>query len=330
MSQYDYIKDVARYALANDQSRLRESLYSLVDYSFKTKKVNFATQLQSIIKESRERTDRCEEYRIIPQDMYNNEANGLILQTVMSSFKLDNLICTPQVRKELEYFIKEYKESSLLRSVHIPLTNKIIFYGPSGCGKTLAAYVLAGELEKPLLIVNLGAVVSSKLGETSKNVTKIFKQGTFENAVIFFDEFDSLGKIRDYDQDHGEMKRVVNTLLQLFDYLPENAIVIAATNQLQMIDDALKRRFDLSLELNTPGKKEVNALVNLTVGDKFRFDDETIKAQAIELCDGLSYYVIKRTLLTSIKRTILDKGITDVIESEKWLDLIKNEKKESK
>ena len=97
-----------------------------------------------------------------------------------------------------------------------------------------------------------------------------------------------------------------------------------------MIDDALKRRFDLSLELKVPGKKERKALVSLTVGDKFRFDDDTIKEKTIKLCDGLSYYVIKRTLLSSIKRTILDKGITDTIESKKWLELIKNEKKESK
>ena len=259
--------------------------------------------------------------------MYNNEANGLILQTVMSSFKLDNLICTAQVRKELEYFIKEHNESSLLKSVHIPLTNKIIFYGPSGCGKTLAAYVLAGELGKPLLIVNLGAIVSSKLGETSRNITKIFKQGAFENAIIFLDEFDSIGKIRDYDQDHGEMKRVVNTLLQLFDYLQENAIVIAATNQLQMIDEALKRRFDLALELKCPTEKEIRALVNLTIGDKFKFDNAKIKDQAIKLCIGLSYYVIKRTLLTSIKRSILDNGMTNKIESKKWLELIENEKR---
>lgn len=327
MSQYDYIKEVAKYALANDQSRLKEILYSLVDYSYKTNKANFATQLQAIIKESKENTQRETVNRLIPNDMYNNEANGLILQTVMSSFKLDNLICTTQVRKELEYFIKEHRESSLLKSVHIPLTNKIIFYGPSGCGKTLAAYVLAGELGKPLLIVNLGAIVSSKLGETSKNITKIFKQGSFENAIIFLDEFDSIGKIRDYDQDHGEMKRVVNTLLQLFDYLQENAIVIAATNQLQMIDEALKRRFDLALELKCPTEKEIRALVNLTIGDRFKFDNAKIKNQAIKLCIGLSYYVIKRTLLTSIKRSILDKGMTHKIESRKWLELIENEKR---
>lgn len=99
--------------------------------------------------------------------------------------------------------------------------------------KTLSAYVLAGELNRPLIIVNLGTVISSRLGETSKNLTQIFKTAVQEKAIVLLDEFDSLGKIRDYDQDHGEMKRVVNTILQLFDFVSQDTIIIAATNQLQ-------------------------------------------------------------------------------------------------
>ena len=111
-----------------------------------------------------------------------------------------------------------------------------------GSGKTLAAYVLAGELEKMMIVINLGAIVSSKLGETSKNLAKIFRRAATEDCIIFLDEFDTLGKVRDYGQDHGEMKRVVNTILQLFDYLPQSSIVIAATNQQDRIDEALLRR----------------------------------------------------------------------------------------
>ncbi|WP_400260912.1 AAA family ATPase [Sphingobacterium sp. SG20118] len=103
---------------------------------------------------------------------------------------------------------------------------------------------------KMIIVVHLSAIVSSKLGETSKNLAKIFRKAAQEDCIIFIDEFDSLGKVRDYSQDHGEMKRVVKTILQLFDYLPQSSMVIAATNQKEMLDEALLRRFDLFLLLN--------------------------------------------------------------------------------
>lgn len=151
---------------------------------------------------------------------------------------------------------KTYKNDTLLRRYNLPIANKLLMHGPSGCGKTLASYVIAGELNKMMVVVNLGAIVSSKLGETSKNLAKIFRRAAAEDCIIFIDEFDSLGKVRDYSQDHGEMKRVVNTILQPIDYLPQNSIVIAATNQKDMLDDALLRRFDFSIEFGLPNEKK--------------------------------------------------------------------------
>jgi SpoVK/Ycf46/Vps4 family AAA+-type ATPase len=107
----------------------------------------------------------------------------------------------------------------------------------------------------------------TKLGETSKNLSKIFKKASLDDCIIFLDEFDSLGKIRDYSQDHGEMKRVVNTILQLFDYLPQSSIVIAATNQKEMIDEALLRRFDNIITFSLPTEKEIKELIDLTLKD---------------------------------------------------------------
>lgn len=109
----------------------------------------------------------------------------------------------------MELFIKEHKAIELLQKFDLPVANKILLHGPSGCGKTLASYVIARELKKMMAVVNLGAIVSSKLGETSKNLANIFRKASSEDCIIFIDEFDSLGKVRDYDQDHGEMKRVV-------------------------------------------------------------------------------------------------------------------------
>ena len=212
---------------------------SNVEYSQQNNRGKFATEILSIIKDSdRENSlGKLKEYRL--NKHFDYKADEYILQTVTSSFTMKDLVCTQDVREEFEYFIKERQQTEALVQMDIPVSNKILLHGPSGCGKTLSAYVLAGELSRPLIIVNLGTIISSRLGETSKNLTQIFKTAVQEKAIVLLDEFDSLGKIRDYDQDHGEMKRVVNTILQLFDFVSQDTIIIAATNQLQMIDEAL-------------------------------------------------------------------------------------------
>lgn len=325
MSQYDYVKDIARYALANDNIRLLETLYALVDYAQQINKNNFALQLQSIIKEAKRR----DAFFVNPyKTVDDNELDGIVFDSIISDYSLGNLVCSPTVRKDLEYFIKEHRSNDVLNRLNIPLSNKVFFHGPSGCGKTLAAYVLAGELRKPLTIVNLGAIVSSKLGETSKNLTKIFKRAAEEKSVIFFDEFDSLGKIRDYDQDHGEMKRVVNTMLQLFDFFSKDCIIIAATNQIQMIDEALLRRFDITIKLDYPETKQVKELVTSVLkSGSFVFDDKILSNNVIKECKNISYYTIKKTLLTAIKRTVLDNENLSLskINTKIWDELVKSE-----
>ena len=240
---------------------------------------------------------------------------------------MKDLVCTQDVREEFEYFIKERQQTEALVQMDIPVSNKILLHGPSGCGKTLSAYVLAGELNRPLIIVNLGTVISSRLGETSKNLTQIFKTAVQEKAIVLLDEFDSLGKIRDYDQDHGEMRRVVNTILQLFDFVSQDTIIIAATNQLQMIDEALIRRFDLSIKMDLPNSEQVHALIQYTIKDRFVFDDEQVKENIINSeCRNLSYYVIKRALLNAIKRNILDGYNDNIIRTNIWKKLLNDKR----
>ena len=141
------------------------------------------------------------------------------------------------------------------------------------------------------------------------------------------DEFDSLGRIRDYDQDHGEMKRVVNTILQLFDFVSQDTIIIAATNQLQMIDEALIRRFDLSIKMDLPNSEQVHALIQYTIKDRFVFDDEQVKENIINSeCRNLSYYVIKRALLNAIKRNILDGYNDNIIRTNIWKKLLNDKR----
>ena len=237
----------------------------------------------------------------------DKEYDEFLIEKLTSDYTFDNLVCSNEVKNDLTLFVEEHKFLSLLDQYDLPVSNKVIFHGPSGCGKTLAAYVLAGELQKMMVVINLGAIVSSKLGETSKNLSKIFRRASSEECIIFIDEFDSLGKIRDYNQDHGEMKRVVNTILQLFDYLPQNSIVIAATNQIDMIDEALLRRFDINLKLDLPDVFHIKEIINKTLKkDKFKFDNPTKLNSIIKLCLGLSYYSIQKSLINTIKRSLFD------------------------
>lgn len=323
MKQSDYIKEIARMALSNDNNRLIEVLYDFISYSQKNNRLKLALQLQEIIKDTG-RTEELGKLREINhRSDIDNGCEDIILQKVVSSYSLKDLICTDTVKSDLRYFIREREASDSFASIGILSSNKLILHGPSGCGKTLAAYVLAGELHQPLFIINLGAIVSSKLGETSRNLTRIFKMASYEKAIIFLDEFDSIGKIRDYDQDHGEMKRVVNTILQLFDFLNKESVVIAATNQIKMIDDALLRRFDLSVKLDYPKTEQVERLLSSTMRGRFEFDDISVKNEVVSLCHNVSYYSIKRTLMTAIKRTILDQGANSkTINTTLWKSLI--------
>ncbi|WP_332732648.1 AAA family ATPase [Flavihumibacter sp.] len=335
MAQSDLIKDIAKFGLENDQVNLLKSLAELIEYFKQHKKVNFAIQLQSLLKDALRYQDAPGLVPVgSPKHLLresDKDYDEFIIEKLTSDYNFDNLVCSETVRDELTLFVEEHRSIKLLNHYDLPVSNKVIFHGPSGCGKTLAAYVLAGELNKMMIVVNLGAIVSSRLGETSKNLAKIFRRAASEECIIFIDEFDSLGKVRDYSQDHGEMKRVVNTILQLFDYLPQDSLVIAATNQIDMIDEALLRRFDLQVKMDPPDEAHIRKIIQKTLmTDRFRLDNQRKLSTIIRLCNGLSYYTIQRTLITAIKRSLFkakDKKGKPNISTDIWKDLVIKEKK---
>lgn len=337
MSHYDYIKEITRYALRNDNAQLKEKVRGLIDYSKKINKNNFALELQSILKENWQKQavnsgtsfqNRVSE--VLPVE--DRALKDLILEKLSSEYSFEDLICEQTVRDSLQMFVKEQQNFEYLKKYGLPVSNKVFLHGPSGCGKTLAAYVLAGELNRPMYVVNVGAIVSSKLGETSKNLSRLFQKAARNECILFFDEFDTLGKLRDYSQDHAEMKRVVNTFLQLFDYLPQHVVLIAATNHSHMIDSALIRRFDTKLKLDRPDKTQIERLINKTLrGGSFSLDDKNSLKEIVRSAEGLSYYSIQRTLINAIKSSLFDlekktTRLNPTIKTDYWLNLIEEEK----
>lgn len=169
---------------------------------------------------------------------------------------LDDIFLDETRKDALSQLLQEHTYIEELYQYGLPVNNKVLLYGSSGCGKTMTAKAIASALGKNILILNLSNVICSKIGETSQNIKLVFDKAAREKAVLFLDEFDQIGKARgNDDKDVGEMRRLVNTLIQLIDYYPEDALLICATNHLEIIDSALIRRFQLRIGFDMPAKE---------------------------------------------------------------------------
>ncbi|RBL89907.1 AAA family ATPase [Chitinophaga flava] len=173
--------------------------------------------------------------------------------------KLDDVFLQEDNRNAIIQLIKENNYAEELQQYGLPVNNKLLLHGSSGCGKTTTAKAIANALGKNLFILNLSNVVCSRIGETSQNIKAVFDKAGREKAVLFLDEFDQIGKARgDDDKDVGEMRRLVNSLIQLIDYYPQQSLLICATNHAEIIDKALIRRFQLRISFEMPSAAELN------------------------------------------------------------------------
>ncbi|MGV4414448.1 AAA family ATPase [Chryseobacterium sp. T1] len=168
----------------------------------------------------------------------------------------DDVVLNESNKKALDTLLKEFSYIEELKKYNLPVNNKILLYGHSGCGKTMTAKAIASKLNKPLLVLDLSSFVSSRIGETAKNIKMVFDKAERERAVLFLDEFDHLGKMRgNDDHDVGEMRRLVNALIQLIDQFSEKSLLIAATNHAEILDVALMRRFQVRIGYEMPSQK---------------------------------------------------------------------------
>lgn len=210
-------------------------------------------------------------------------------------------------RNQLVQLIKEHTYVKELQEYGLPVNNKILLQGSSGCGKTMTAKALANALGKSILILNLSNIVSSRIGETSQNIKMIFDKAARERSVLFLDELDQIGKARGSDdKDVGEMRRLVNTLIQLIDYYPENALLLCATNHAEIIDTALLRRFQLKISYEMPSQEFLDTYYDDLLS-KFPEDLRNIERKY-----HISFAEAKDHAFTAVKSALIRK-----LESQK-------------
>lgn len=176
---------------------------------------------------------------------------GLVFERVPQR-TLSELVLPPTTRQAVEELVEEQHRGDLLRNHGLEPRHRVVLVGPPGNGKTTLAEAIADALLVPLLVVRYDSIISSFLGETAVRLRQLFDLVRTRQCVLFFDEFDALGKERGDEHETGEIKRVVNTLLMQIDALPSHVVVIAATNHPELLDRAAWRRFQLRLELPSP------------------------------------------------------------------------------
>jgi SpoVK/Ycf46/Vps4 family AAA+-type ATPase len=233
---------------------------------------------------------------------FQPELGDLLYQTNPKN-RLNQLILTEDLKLRIERILKEFRQRTKLQKHGLSHRRKIMLVGPPGTGKTMTASVIAGELGLPLFVVQMDKIITKYLGETGAKLRQLFDFIDSQKGVFFFDEFDAIGADRSNENEVGEMRRALNSLLQFIEVSNSESLIIAATNNITLLDKALFRRFDDILYYQLPNQDEALELIKNSLGifgKKLNFkeiNDEIL---------GLSHAQLTQACGDAIKSSILN------------------------
>lgn len=300
-------------------------LVSLVKAGSSGDSRSFRSAAEAIIAEERSKQHAVLADRLTNAIQSNGNGNGNIMRgglqavapelhrgrdfisEVVPRRRLDDLILPLLAKQTISELIEEQQRADLLRAHGIEPRNRILFVGPPGTGKTTLAEAIAEAISVPLFVVRYESMIGSYLGETASRLKRIADYAKTTPCVLFFDEFDAIGKERGDIHETGEIKRVVSTLLMQIDELPSYTLVAAATNHPELLDRAAWRRFQVRIQLKLPNHKELAEYLGNFLG---RFN-EPFGISSAAIAKGLgraSYADAEQFCLDVRRRQILSIG----------------------
>ena len=254
-----HIRDMIAAYGERDDLKFRRAAQAIIEEEDAKRHTVLARELRSVL--AANSGVAANELPVVPELPVDRDSSLPLARVAHPDRYLGDLVLSPTVEASLSQLVREVRNWPALDAAGLPRRNRLLLSGPPGCGKTSAVSALAHELGRPLVTARVEGLMSSYLGETATNLSNLFTFASTGAYVLFLDEFDSLGKMREDSSDHGELRRVVNAVLQQIDAYAGPSLIVAATNHSQVLDSALWRRFDTVIELGLPTRAEVNALV---------------------------------------------------------------------
>ena len=226
-----------------------------------------------------------------------------LLEASYPKARLGEMILSDVLAEQIGRVIREQRHAGRIVSHGLSPRRKLLLIGPPGTGKTFTATVLAGELHVPLFQVRLDGLITKFMGETAAKLRQIFDATSRNRGLYFFDEFDAIGSQRSLANDVGEIRRVLNSFLQMIEQDGSHSLVVAATNHPSILDPALFRRFDDVLHYELPNRPQIAALLKRrlarSVAKGLRWEN------LAELAQGLSYAEVTRAANEALKDALI-------------------------
>lgn len=186
---------------------------------------------------------------------------GNLLEVSYPKSRLGDMILGNPLKNQIKRVIREQRHADKILEHGLSPRRKLLFVGPPGTGKTLTAFVIASELGLPLLQVRLDGLITKFMGETAAKLRQVFDFTYRTRGVYLFDEFDAIGSQRGLSNDVGEIRRVLNSFLQMIEQDCSHSLIVAATNHAEILDRALFRRFDDVLHYELPDEEQIANLL---------------------------------------------------------------------
>ncbi len=322
MATAQQVKALLRSYSEGDSEHFVSVALQIAAHAARTGKGQLAQELRNLVDAIKQKQESGKIGRAVPIARPKGELAGLLAVTYPNT-RLSEMVLGSVTSNALNRVIHEYRSQEKLRSHNLTARRKLLLVGPPGCGKTMTASALAGELKLPLFSVQLHGLITKYMGETAVKLHLLFDAMIETRGIYLFDEFDAIGADRGTKNDVGEIRRILNSFLQFLEQNDSDSLIIAATNYVAMLDEALFRRFDDVVHYSRPDAKQAEQLIR---NHLHAFLDKRLGWKSIsDAAAGLSHAEIARACNDAAKECILSdrekidaKRLVATLKERKW------------